>query len=494
MSDSGADVRRAVAAQPHDPDAERAVLGAVLLDPGIMKSIGNTLAVEDFYLESHRCIYRAVLELDDAQEAIDGVLVVKKLRELELLEPAGGAAYVAQLSALVPTVANANHYATIVKEKSTLRGVIAFATEAAHIARTEVDDVSGFVDELAQKASALANTGGVSSVVSLKEALRPALDLAERLSEAHKSGRRDVVGVPSGFHALDKITAGWQPSDLIILAARPGMGKTAFALNMLVNAAKDRRGATAGVIFSLEMSREQLATRLWCAESMVPMEAVRTGDLPPARWEKLYNGFSTLRELRLYVDDTAAIPVSEMMRKCRQLKQERDIGIVVVDYLQLMTASSTSKNTSREQQISEISRNLKQLAKELHVPVIALSQLNRGVESRTDKRPLLSDLRESGAIEQDADIIVFLYRDDYYQQMKGNEPGAVAAPGAALPGAPPSGRRSDAASVTEVIIAKHRSGSTGKVDVQFHAPYTLFSNLPHDLPPPPGDADRPPGL
>jgi len=271
---------------------------------------------------------------------------------------------------------------------------------------------------------------------------------------------------------LDRITSGWQPGDLIILAARPGMGKTAFALNLLINAAKDRRRQTPGAIFSLEMSKEQLATRVWCAESMVPMESVRSGDLPAQRWDKLYNGFTTLHKLPVFIDDTAAIPVAEMMRKCRQLKHEHGVGLVVVDYLQLMTASQLSRSATREQQISDISRSLKQLAKEIQAPVIALSQLNRGVESRTDKRPLLSDLRESGAIEQDADLILFLYRDDYYQQMKGGDGGEEAP------------RQPGAASPTELIIAKHRSGSTGKVEIQFHASYTLFSNMPHDAAPP----------
>lgn len=479
--------------QPHDPSAERAVLGSLLLEPRAMQDVGNGLRPEDFFLESHRAIFRAMLVADDKQTPLDSVLVLKKLRELDLLETAGGGAYLAQLSSAVPTAANVKHYAAIVKEKSVQRDVLTFATKVAQEARGELEDVARFIDDVAQEALGL-STGGVGTkTVHIADALAPAVSLAEKLSS--QKNRHAVTGVPTGFHALDKKTAGWQPSDLIILAARPGMGKTAFALNMLVNAAKDRRKKTPGVIFSLEMSKEQLATRLWCAESRVPMEKIRTGDLDDRVWNRLWNGVVSLKELPIFIDDTPALPIAEMMRKCRQLKHEHDIGVVMVDYLQLMTASAVGKNASREQQISEISRNLKALAKELKVPVIALSQLNRGVESRTDKRPMLSDLRESGAIEQDADIITFLYRDDYYEQMKG-----VAAGEGGLapddPNAPPTEmpeRSGDGTSLTEVLIAKHRSGPTGKVELNFHAPYTLFTNLTPDGPPPPGEGERPQG-
>ena len=464
--------------QPHDAIAERAVLGAVLLEPRVMQDVGNSLTPEDFYLESHRCIFRAMLAIDEDRDPVDVVLVLKKLRELDLLEAAGGGSYLAQLGGAVPTAVNIKHYANIVAEKSAQRQVLAFATEISHTARTEIEDVPAWIDEIAQGALALSTRGTKSSVVPLHEALKPAIDLAEKLSS--QSRRNSITGVTSGFHLLDHKTAGWQPSDLIILAARPGMGKTAFALNMLVNAAKDRRGGTPGVIFSLEMSKEQLATRLWCAESRVPMENIRSGDLDEKIWRRLYDGVVTLRDLPVFIDDTAAIPITEMMRKCRQLKHEHDIGIIMVDYLQLMTAGG-GKNVNREQQISEISRNLKALAKELRVPVIALSQLNRGVESRTDKRPMLSDLRESGAIEQDADIICFLYREDYYDQMKG---GGDDDDGPQMPR-----QRSDGASLTEVLVAKHRSGATGKIELNFHPPFTLFTNLPHDEPPPPDDDD-----
>lgn len=468
---------------PFDEVAEQNVLGAILVRSDVMRDVGQMLKPEDFYRESNRAIYRAMDELDQAKMPIDIVLVAKRLREIELLDVAGGTAYLSQLSARVATTVNVKAYAEIVRDKAMLRRVIDFGQAAAYKAATELEDVGGFVDELAREANELARQKTDRSVVSLQDALLQAVDHVQKLSEQRRSAN-GVTGVPSGFRDLDKYTSGWQPSDLIILAARPGMGKTAFALNMLINAAKNANQSHPGVIFSLEMSKEQLATRLWASEARVPIERLRNADLDPKAWEKLFDRVGTMKDLPIFIDDTPAISIAEMMRKCRQLHHEHNLGIVMVDYLQLMTAGSQSKQASREQQISEISRNLKALAKELSVPVVALSQLNRGVESRTDKRPQLSDLRESGAIEQDADIITFLYREDYYAQMKGEAPGSVDAEAGA----------SRMASVTEVIIAKHRSGSTGRIELEFHAPYTLFADLKrHGEPPAPRDHDFMPG-
>lgn len=465
---------------PHDDEAERAVVGSVFVDPDVLRDVGNILDPEDFYRESHRAIFRAFLDLENARIPIDSISVRQRLAERDELATVGGAAYLVEVSQQVPTVVNVTHYATLVRSKSQLRQVMTFGRSLVQTSMSEVEDVPRFVDEMAQSALALSTVGVDKSVVPLREALETSIDHVEKIATRRRKSA--VTGTPSGFHALDKVTSGWQPSDLIILAARPGMGKTAFALNMLVNAAKDRWNPTPGVVFSLEMSKEQLATRLWCAETQVPIESLRSGALDARTWERLYDSVSRMREYPVFIDDTAALPIAEMMRKCRQLKHEHDIGIVIVDYLQLMTASAASMKASREQQISEISRNLKALAKEIHVPVIALSQLNRGVESRTDKRPMLSDLRESGAIEQDADIIVFLYRDDYYQQMKGEAPGSESgAPTSSAPAA-------RGASTTEIIIAKHRSGSTGRIEVDFFAPYTLFANKVHDQPPPPDES------
>jgi replicative DNA helicase len=466
---------RASSAIPFDEAAEQSVLGAILLQPSLLRDLGNVLDPNDFYRESHRAIFRAMLRIDEAGRPLDVLLLANELRQLELFEIAGGSAYLADLSNRVATTVNARQYADIVRKKAAQRSVIAFGRKVAFEATAEIEDVDTFISNLAQEAVDLSKQSADRGAVPLRDALRDAVDHVEKIA-SQRRGAGGVTGVPTGFRDLDRYTSGWQPSDLVILAARPGMGKTAFALNMLINAAKDARTPTAGVIFSLEMSKEQLATRLWASEAQVPIERLRSADLDQNTWQRLYDRVGKMKDFPVFIDDTPAIPIAEMMRKCRQLKHEHDIGIVMVDYLQLMSAGGQSKQASREQQISEISRNLKALAKELKVPVIALSQLNRGVESRTDKRPQLSDLRESGAIEQDADIIAFLYREDYYQQMKGEAPG----------GASPNG---DAA-ITEVILAKHRSGSTGKVELRFHAPFTLFSNLPHAMePPPPGERD-----
>lgn len=470
-------------APPHDLAAERAVLGAILLKPALMAELGTMLEATHFYDPRHRVIYAAINELDSANERVDQILVMRKLHAMGLAEEAGGLAYVGELMGAVPTTVNSREYARIVTERATLRETLAFAERTAHAVGGEIEDVPAFLDTIAREALQLSVRGANSSVVSLGHALKHAFEAAEKRSKSSLKGQ--ITGVPSGFHRLDKLTSGWQPSDLIILAARPGMGKTAFALNMLLNAAQDRRVPTPGVIFSLEMSTIQLATRLWCSNARVPMERLRSGELGVEDWDRLCRSMERLIESPIFIDDTPAISITEMMRKCRQLRHEHRIGVIMVDYLQLMTVAEASKRASREQVISEISRSLKALAKELNVPVIALSQLNRSVESRPDKRPMLSDLRESGAIEQDADIITFLYREAYYESMKGGAPGSE--------GEGNTERRpNDGPSLTEVIMAKHRSGSTGKVELSFHAPFTLFTNL-EDGPPPPEDQLARPG-
>ncbi len=477
-------------APPFDEAAEQAVLGAILLDSRrAMRDVATTLRAEDFYRESHRAIYRAMLSLDEDNRPVDIVLLADRLRAMSALEIAGGGAYLSRLGASAPSVATIGHYATIVRDRALLRRLAAFARETADRANAgDVDDVGALVDDVAQQALHLAEAGTASSVVRLFEALEPAIKAAEKLAQSGNRG--GITGVASGYPVLDKKTAGWQPSDLIILAARPGMGKTAFALNMLTNAARHRSGPTPGVIFSLEMSKEQLATRIWCATSRVPLENLRSGNISHDQFTQLYDGVVELRDLPIFIDDTGQITVAEMARKCRQLKHEHGIGMIMIDYLQLMGSSTANKNANREQQISEISRTLKGLAKELDVPIIALSQLNRGVEQRGDKRPVLSDLRESGAIEQDADIIVFLYRDAYYRAMGAGPGGRGDGPPDPTVNIAPVDPSEP--SVTEVILAKHRSGSTGKVELLFHPRYTLFASLLPDGPPPPGDDQAPP--
>lgn len=473
---------------PQDLEAERSVLGAILLDPDMaLAEIGDRLKAEDFYSEQHRVIFRAMLDLAGRDEPIDLITVTGRLRLVGHFETAGGAAYLTELTSVVPTTIHAKAYANIVKQKSTLRGIMSFARETLYSATEPQEDIENFIDDMARKANAIATSGVARKVLSLREALEPMIMQAEQLATA---GRRGLTGVPTGFHALDKRTNGLQPGDLLILAARPGMGKTAFALNLLVNAARDKRRPTPGVIFSLEMGAGQLAQRLWASSSKVPMENIRSGDISKTQWAALYNSFKDLAELPIFIDETSSIPIGELMRKCRQLKLEHGIGMVMIDYLQLMSGGGSAKNTNREQIISEISRNLKALARELELPVIALSQLNRGVESREDKRPLLSDLRESGAIEQDADIIMFLYRDSYYKAMKGSNAGAKVGKGrggeADAP-APTVHIDPSAPATTELILGKHRSGATGTVELTFHPLYLLFTNKEGDGPPTPDE-------
>ncbi|MBU6160595.1 MAG: replicative DNA helicase [Myxococcales bacterium] len=479
-------------AVPQDIEAERSVLGAILLDPtSALTEIGDRLKAEDFYSEQHRVIFRAMYELAGRDEPIDLITVAGRLRVLGHLETAGGAAYLTELSSVVPTTIHARAYADIVKQKSTLRSVMSYARETLYSATAPQEDIEKFIDDMARKANAIATSGVARKVLSLREALEPMIMQAEQLANA---GRRGLTGVPTGFHALDKRTNGLQPGDLLILAARPGMGKTALALNLLVNAARDKRRPTPGVIFSLEMGAGQLAQRLWASSSKVPMENIRSGDISKTQWTALYNSFKDLADLPIFIDETSSIPIGELMRKCRQLKQEHGIGLVMIDYLQLMSGAGSAKNVNREQIISEISRNLKALARELELPVIALSQLNRGVESREDKRPLLSDLRESGAIEQDADIIMFLYRDSYYQAMKGANAGARVGKGrngdAEAP-APAAQVDPSLPATTELILAKHRSGATGTVELTFLPKFLLFTNKEGDGPPTP---DEPIGM
>jgi replicative DNA helicase len=477
---------------PWDPTAEAAVLGACLVAPDrVVDIVSNRLNEADFYNERHRALFTAITGLYLRRDPIDPVTVRAALQALGKLETAGGASYISELLASVLTTAHIDSYVRIVKQKSMLRQAMHVARETLFEATQPVESVEDFVDGFARKANELANKGTSTQVIRLNEAISSVIARAEKLSSNQNRG---LTGVPSGFRDLDFKTNGFQPGDLVILAARPGMGKTAFALNVLVNAARDGRRATPGVFFSLEMGATQLAQRVWSSSSRVPLSSIRKGELARGQWDALYRSAEQLKDVPVFVDETSGITVQELMRKCRQLKQEHGIGLVIIDYLQLMNSSGVGNKSNREQVISDISRNLKALARELELPVIALSQLNRGVESRDDKRPLLSDLRESGAIEQDADIIIFLYRDSYYR--------ALAAKKAARTGGRDSGADTaaptesidpDAEGVTEVLIAKHRSGSTGKVETMFHPPMVLFTNQQRDGEPepssgPPSDA------
>ena len=431
---------------PHDVEAEQAVLGSMLTDKDAVISAIEVLKEEDFYRTDNRSIYEAIINLYNRAEPIDIITVKAELESLGKFEQVGGLEYLASLPDKVPTTANAMKYIKIVEEKSTLRNLIKTANEIIELGYDPTEDVSDIMEGAEKKIFNIMQNNDKKSYSPIKDILVESFTQLEELYNR----KQHITGVPSGFTELDYKTAGFHGSDLVLIAARPAMGKSAFALNIATNAAV--RANVPVVIFSLEMSKEQMVNRILCSEAMVDSNKVRTGKLEEDDWTKLAGSIGPLSDAEIYIDDTPGISVMEIRAKCRKLKKEKNIGMVVIDYLQLVQGSNR-RNGSREQEISEISRSLKILAKELNVPVIALSQLSRAVEQRPDHRPMLSDLRESGAIEQDADIVMFLYRDDYYN---------------------PDSEKKD---IAEVIIAKHRGGSLGTVDLLWLGSYTKFVNL-----------------
>ena len=431
---------------PNDIEAEQAILGSMLTDKDAVISAIEVLKEEDFYRADNRAIYGAILSLYSRAEPIDIITVKAELESLGKFEQVGGLEYLAMLPDKVPTTANAMKYVNIVEEKSTLRSLIKTANEIIELGYDPTEDVTDVMENAEKKIFNIMQNKDKKSYSPIKDIL---VDSFTQLEELYNR-KQHITGVPTGFTELDYKTAGFHGSDLILIAARPAMGKSAFALNIATNAAV--RANVPVVIFSLEMSKEQMVNRILCSEAMVDSNKVRTGKLEEDDWTKLAGSIGPLSEAEIFIDDTPGISVTEIRAKCRKLKLEKNIGMVVIDYLQLVQGSN-KRNASREQEISEISRSLKILAKEIGVPVIALSQLSRAVEQRPDHRPMLSDLRESGAIEQDADIVMFLYRDDYYNQ------------------------DSEKKDIAEVIIAKHRGGSTGTVELLWLGSYTKFVNL-----------------
>ena len=431
---------------PHDAEAEQAVLGSMLTDRDAVISAIEVLKEEDFYRTDNRLIYSAILNLYNRAEPIDIITVKAELESLGKFEQVGGMEYLATLPDKVPTTANATKYINIVEEKSTLRSLIKAANEIIDLGYDPTEDVDYVTESAEKKIFNLMQNKDKKSYTPIKDIL---VDSFTQLEELYNR-KQHITGVPTGFTELDNRTAGFHGSDLILIAARPAMGKSAFALNIATNAAV--RANVPVMIFSLEMSKEQMVNRILCSEAMVDSNKVRTGKLDEDDWTKLAGKIGQLAEAQIYIDDTPGISVTEIRAKCRKLKLEKGLGMVVIDYLQLVQGTNRRSGT-REQEISEISRSLKILAKEIGVPVIALSQLSRAVEQRPDHRPMLSDLRESGAIEQDADIVMFLYRDDYYNQ------------------------DSEKKNIAEVIIAKHRGGSTGTVELLWLGSYTKFVNL-----------------
>ena len=431
---------------PHDLEAEQAIIGSMLTDRDAVISAIEILKEEDFYREDNKAIYTAILNLYNRAEPIDIITVKSELESMGKFEQVGGLEYLAELPEKVPTTANAMKYIKIVEEKSTLRRLIKTANEIIELGYSPTEDVEDIMEGAEKKIFNIMQEKNQKGYAPIKDVL---VESFTKLEELYNR-KQHITGVPSGFTELDYRTAGFHGSELILIAARPAMGKTAFALNIATNAAVKANVPVA--VFSLEMSKEQLVNRILCSESMVDSNKVRTGKLEEDDWTKLAGTIGPLSEAEIFIDDTPGINITEIRAKCRKLKLEKNIGMVVIDYLQLIQGSN-KRGGSREQEISEISRSLKILAKELDVPVIALSQLSRAAEQRPDHRPMLSDLRESGAIEQDADIVMFLYRDDYYNQ------------------------DSEKKDIAEIIIAKHRGGSTGTIELLWLGSYTKFVNL-----------------
>mgnify|MGYP002662197997 CR=1 FL=1 len=436
---------------PHSIEAEQAVLGGLMLAPEAYDRINDKLNDSDFYRRDHQLIYRAISELAEKSRPYDAVTLGEWFESQGQIEQVAGGAYLVELASTTPSAANIRRYAEIVRERSIMRQLAEVGTEIARSAyNPQGRDAGQLLDEAENKVFQIAESTAKSKQGFLE---MPALlkEVVERIDMLYSRDNLDeVTGVATGYDELDRITAGLQPAEMIILAARPSMGKTALAMNIVQHAAMI--GKVPVAVFSLEMSVDSLALRMLCSLGPIDSQRIRTGRLIDSDWPKLTRATGMLSEAPIYIDDTPGLTVLEMRAKARRLKSEQDLGLIVVDYLQLMSGSS-SDGENRATELGEISRGLKALAKELQCPVIALSQLNRSVETRTDKRPMMSDLRESGAIEQDADIIMFIYRDDYYNK-DSREPG-----------------------VAEIIIGKQRNGPTGTVKLAFVKPLTRFESL-----------------
>ncbi|HQH27206.1 MAG TPA: replicative DNA helicase [Oligoflexia bacterium] len=436
---------------PHSMDSETAVLGAVLLDNEALMPVLEVLRPDDFYKKAHQLIFHAMFELSDKHQPIDVVTLSAELRAAQQIDLIGGIEYLSFLVDAVPTAANTLYYARIIKEMSLRRKLIHQAGEIVEEALTPRGDFDSFIDSVEQRIFKVSESRINPSFVRVGDVVKDSIKQVEQ----RYVNKDQLTGVPSGFYDLDGLTSGFQPADLIIIAGRPSMGKTSLALSIARHVAMDCARKVA--IFSLEMSKEQIVLRFLCGEAKVSSSRVRSGKLGESDFPRLVDAASKLAQADIYIDDTPAISVLEMRAKARRLHKESPISLLVVDYLQLMKGSYRSAER-REQEISEISAGLKAIAKELHIPVVALSQLNRAVENRQDKRPLMADLRESGAIEQDADIIGFVYRDEVYHA-----------------DSPDKGK-------AELIIAKHRNGPVATVKLGFQGEYTLFVNLEEDVP------------
>ena len=433
---------------PHNIEAEQAVLGCMLLESDIIPTVTELIKSEDFYRDDHREIFDAIIDLAENAKPIDIITVSEQLQLRGTLDNIGGLDYLANISNAVPTTANARHYTKIVEEKSLLRKLIKSAADISSMSYDASEEAVYVLDKAEKSIFDILQKRSTQGFTHIKDVL---LETFNRLEELYNS-KSFITGIATGFTDLDEKTAGLQNSDLVLIAARPGMGKTAMALNIAQYAAVQKHVPVA--IFNLEMSKDQLVNRMLCSEVMVDSHKMKTGKLEDDDWNKIAQALAPLSEAPIYIDDTPGISVMDIRSKCRRLKLEKNLGLVVIDYLQLM--QGRGRPESRQQEVSDISRSLKILAKELNVPVVTMSQLSRGPESRTDHRPMLSDLRESGAIEQDADIVMFLYRDDYYNP------------------------ETEKKNIAEVIVAKHRNGSTGTIELRWFGEYTKFANLKRD--------------
>jgi len=432
---------------PQNIEAEQSALGGILIENEAINRVLEILDADDFYRDGHRKIFHALINLSERDEPADLITLTNELRKTDQLDSIGGASYLASLIDSVPTAANIEYYAKIIKEKAILRKLIQTSTEIITQSYEDRGDVEGFLDEAERAIFEISEKRVKPSFFCIRDVVKESFKTIERLFKKKEL----ITGVPSGFKELDRMTAGFQPSDLIIIAGRPSMGKTAFCLNVAQYAAIENKIPVA--IFSLEMSKEQLVIRMLCSEAHVEGTRLRTGFLNESDWPKLTIAAGNLSEAPIYIDDTAALSVLELRAKARRLKAEHGLGMLIIDYLQLM--KGRTRVESRQQEISEISRSLKALSKELAIPVIAVSQLSRKTEERTGNKPQLSDLRESGAIEQDADLILFIYRDEVYNRAEDN---------------PNRGK-------AEVIIGKQRNGPIGKIDLAFLDKFTTFKDL-----------------
>lgn len=429
---------------PHNLEAEQSVLGSMLMDKTAIAAAAETLEGEDFYRDSHKVIFKSIKELYQKDIPVDMITLIEHLRSTEKLDEAGGISYITEISGSVPSTANLTSYIQIVEDKAILRRLIRSATEIIETSYNKQDDVDAVVDLAEKNVFNISEKKNTSDFEPMNVVLERGFEEIERIY----NNKGETTGVPSGFKDLDEKTSGFQGGDMVLIAARPSMGKTTFALNLAQHAAL--RAGKSVAIFSLEMSKEQLAYKLLCAEANVDMLKLRTGNLDEKDWENIARASGPLADAKIFIDDTAGVSIMEMRSKCRRLKIEHGIDMILIDYLQLMSGSGEE---SRQQEVSEISRSIKAIAKEMKCPVIALSQLSRAPEQRADHRPMLSDLRESGSIEQDADLVMFLYRDEYYD------------------------KESEDKNVAECIIAKQRNGPVGTVKLAWLGQYSKFGSL-----------------